>query len=115
MRAGRLRQRVTIQEKSVTQNDYGEEVVIWVDYYTTWAAVEPVRGREFYEREMAGAEADTRIVIRWPRSLEIKPEMRVKHGSRYYDIVAVIRVEERLREIQLMCREVISDEWEGGS
>lgn len=114
MRAGRLRQRVTIQQKSVTQNTYGEEVITWVAYHTAWAAVEPVRGREFYEQAMAGADVTARIVLRWPGALDITPDMRAVHGSRIYDIESVIRVEERRREVQLMCREVVSDEWEGG-
>lgn len=105
MRAGRLRQRVTIQEKVVTQNEFGEEVITWTDYLTVWAAVEPLRGREFIEQAMAGAEITTRIVTRWHPG--IRPEMRALHENYIYDIQAVIRVDERHREVQLLCREVI--------
>jgi SPP1 family predicted phage head-tail adaptor len=115
MRAGRLRQRVTVQEKSVTKNAYGEEIITWEDYHTAWAAVEPVRGQEFYEMEMAGADVSTRIVLRWPGDgLSITPAMRVSYDGRYYDIETVIHVDERHRELHLMCREIVSDEWEGG-
>lgn len=116
MRSGRLRQRITIQNKaSVSQDGYGEETITWGDYHTCWAAVEPLRGGEYYEQEMAGADVSTRIVIRWPgSSKEITPEMRVSFDGAYYDIQSVILVEERNREVHLMCREVISDDWEGG-
>lgn len=107
MRAGRIRQRVTIQDKTVTQNDFGEEVIVWVDYLTAWAAVEPLRGQEFAEQAMAGAELATRIVLRWPGALDIRPEMRALHGEHVYDVQQVIRVDERRREVQLVCREVI--------
>jgi hypothetical protein len=33
--------------------------------------------------------------------------MRVKHGSRIFDILSVINVGERNRELQRMCREPI--------
>lgn len=105
MRAGTLRQRVTIQEKNVTQNEYGEEVITWDDVNTVWAAVEPLQGREFLEAQRAGAEVTTRIRIRHRDGIE--PEMRVSWGDHAYDIEAVIAIEERQREIHLMCRELV--------
>ena len=84
MRAGKLRQRVTIQDKSVSQNTYGEEVITYVDWATVWAAVEPLRGREFLEGRQITAEVSTRIRIRYRSG--ISPEMRVKFGSKVYDV-----------------------------
>lgn len=106
MRAGRLRQRITIQDKTVVQNDYGEEDITWTEVATVWAAIEPLRGREFLDAEMASAEITTRIVIRHRDG--ISPEMRVLHGATVYNIRAVIHVETRQREIQLMCQEYIN-------
>ena len=105
MRAGRLRQRVTIQQKSATQNSYGEEVVTWSDVATVWGSVEPLRGQEFIEIRRAGAEVTTRIVLRYRSGIE--PEMRVTYGAHTYDVMSVIHVEERQRELQLLCREVL--------
>lgn len=105
MRAGQLRQRVTIQEKDPTQDEYGEPAPTWSDVATVWAAVEPLRGGEFLEARRLGAEVTTRIRIRYRDG--ITPEMRVVGGDHTYDIEAVIHVEERQREIQLMCRELL--------
>jgi SPP1 family predicted phage head-tail adaptor len=105
VRAGTLRHRVTIQEKNVTQNDYGEEVITWDEMDVLWAAVEPLSGREFLEAQRAGAEVTTRIRIRHQDG--IVPEMRVVWGDHVYDIEAVIAIEERQREIHLMCREIL--------
>ena len=44
-----------------------------------------------------------RIIIRYLSG--IVPKMRVKYGSRIFDILSVINVSERNRELQLMCRE----------
>ena len=106
MRAGQLRHRVTIQQKSVARNSYGEEVITWADVDTVWASVEPLRGREFIEMRRAGAEVTTRIRMRYRSG--IAPEMRVVYGSHTYDIKSVVHVEERQRELHLMCREVIA-------
>ena len=37
----------------------------------------------------------------------IVPKMRVKVGSRIFDILSIINVDERNRELQLMCRESV--------
>jgi SPP1 family predicted phage head-tail adaptor len=105
MRAGPLRQRVTIKDKSVSQNSYGEEVITWNDVDTVWAAVEPLRGREFLEGKQITAEVSTRIRIRYRSG--ITPEMQVVFGSITYDIHSIIHIEEREREIHLMCQEIL--------
>lgn len=105
MIAGKLRQRVTIQDKSVAQNTYGEEVITYVDWATVWAAVEPLRGREFLEGRQITAEVSTRIRIRYRSG--ISPEMRVVFGSIIYDIQSITHLEEREREIHLMCQEIL--------
>lgn len=107
MRAGRLRKRVTIQQKTtpVTQNTYGEEAPVWETVATVWASVEPLRGREFLEARREGAEVTTRIVMRYQSG--IAPEMRATYDGHTYDVLSVIDPEERHRELQLMCREVV--------
>jgi SPP1 family predicted phage head-tail adaptor len=89
----------------VTRNSFGEEVVTWSDVATVWGSVEPVRGREFEDVTRAGAEVTTKIVIRYRTG--IVPEMRATEGDNVYDILAVINLENRDREINLYCREVL--------
>lgn len=105
MRAGPLRHRVTIQDKSVTQNEYGEEVITWTELVTLWASVEPLRGREFIEVTQWQADVSTRIRTRFYSG--VSPEMRAVHDSRTYEIVHVINPLEIPREMELMCREAI--------
>jgi SPP1 family predicted phage head-tail adaptor len=105
MRAGQLRQRVTIQSKTASRDSFGEEDITWVDLATVWAAVEPLRGREFLDGKMITAEVTTRIRIRHRSGLT--PEMRVVFGSITYDVLSIIHIEEREREIHLMCQEII--------
>lgn len=106
MKAGDLRQRVTIQNKTAVRNSYGEEVITWVDLATVWAAVEPLRGREFLDGKMITPETTTRIRIRFRDG--VSPEQRVVFGSKNYDILAIVHVEERERELHLMCQEIMN-------
>ena len=103
MRAGQLRQRVTVQEKSVTRDDYGAEVITWTDLATVWAAVQPLTGREWIEGRQETAGVTTRIRMRYRSG--ITPEMRVSFGDIEFNILSVIHVKER--ELHLMCREIV--------
>lgn len=106
MRAGRLRHRVKLQQPLGGHNTFGEPMRYFEEVATVWGAVEPLRGREMEQMERAGAEETTRIVIRHYDG--VQPHWRVVWNDHTYNIVSVVRVEERQREIQLMCREVVT-------
>ena len=105
MRAGMLRHKVVIQQNIPTRDSYGAEVEVWTDYAVVWASIEPARGREFWESQQVNAEVTGKIRIRYLAG--VTPMMRVKHGSRIFEIISVINPEERNRELQLMVKERI--------
>lgn len=120
MRAGRLRHKVTIQEVTETPDAYGEPSESWTTYAERWASIEPLAGREYFAAKQEHSEVDTRIRLRWDRALvAVTPKHRVLYtyplldGSpettqtRIFDIEAVLNMQERNREIVLMCREVL--------
>jgi SPP1 family predicted phage head-tail adaptor len=105
MRAGRLRHRITIQDYTESQNTFGEVTKNWTDYATVWAAVEPVKGREFWESQQINAEITTKVTIRYLAG--IKPKMRILYDTRIFEIDSVINVDERNRELQLLVKEMV--------
>lgn len=106
MRAGKLRHSITIQQQSTTQDSYGQQVETWTNVATVWASVEPLRGKEYFESKQEKAEVTTKITMRYRDG--ILPKMRVVFGSKTYDIQDVINLEERDRELHLMCLELVS-------
>lgn len=104
MRAARLRHRVTIQQPVTAANAYGERITTWSTVATVWGAVEPLRGREFFDAEQVQAEISHRVVLRYRAGLN--STMRLLHLGRVLHIVTIIDVDERHRELQLMCREM---------
>lgn len=102
---GELRQRVTIQQKSVTRDAFGAETISWTDVATVWAKIWHLRGRELMDAQQAEADTSTQITIRYRAG--ILPTMRVVHGSAIYDIQAALDMGERHRFIELQCRSVI--------
>ena len=90
--AGRLKDRVTIQSRSVTRDAYGAEVITWATLATVWASVESISGRE-YLATTGGADQllatrTTRVVIRYRD--DVGPTMRVVHETRTLEIDAVL-------------------------
>jgi SPP1 family predicted phage head-tail adaptor len=105
MRAGRLRQRITIQQNTPTRNGVGEEVESWSAFggRARSARIVPLAGRELFGAQQRHAEAEYRIEMRF--LLGITPAMRVAHDSRVFDILHVANVEERDRETHLLVKE----------
>lgn len=106
MQAGQLRHQVALQSNTPTRNDSGELVESWSTWATVWASVEPLDGREFFNAQQVTSEVTTRIRMRYRDG--VTPQLRVAWRSRIYQIHAVIRKDERDREIHLMCSEVQS-------
>jgi SPP1 family predicted phage head-tail adaptor len=103
MRAGPLRHRIAIERVTETRDTDGSAIETWSTYATVQASIEPISGREYFAAQSTQADLTHRIVMRYLSG--IIPKMRVKYRSRIFDILSVINVEERNRELQLMCRE----------
>lgn len=101
MRSGWLRHRVTIQEKVVTRDAYGEEDFTWRDTSTVWASVEPMRGREFLQATAEQVTYDTTVRMRYGTA--ITPENRLTWNGQYYDVRSVVSVLEKAKELEIHC------------
>lgn len=102
MQSGKLRHQLVIQQKSVTRDDHGGEVVTWATFATVWGEHRPIRGREYIALQTAQSEITTRFVVRYVAG--VTPAMRVSLDGDVHDIVEVIDVNGRHRELELLCR-----------
>ena len=108
MNVGRLNKRVTIQERTTTENEYGEPISTWVDVASDIAAaVEPLQGRELFAAQQVQSEVTIRVRIRYRAG--IKAAMRVLYGVRVLDIQSVIDPLEKHAELQLLCAEGVTN------
>jgi len=103
----RLRHTVTIEQKSTGRDSYGQPTTTWTTFATVRAAVEPLRGREFFSADQFNSEVTARIRIRYLSG--VTAAMRVSFESRLYNIKAIIDPEEKHDELQLMCGEGVND------
>jgi len=103
MRAGELNKQITLQKPTPTVNGYNEEAPGWTDVATVWAAIDWQSGRRYEAAKQLNAEVQGVIRIRY-RS-DVKPEWRLKYGSRYFEIITISNVKERNAELQLNCKD----------
>jgi len=101
---GELRQRVSLQAKAFTKTE-GIPQENWTTVAAVWAAIADLSGKEYFQAASVQSEVTTRIRIRFRGG--INPAMRILNGTRVFAILSVIDKDERLREMELMCREVI--------
>lgn len=99
--AGDLDQRVTLQNVVTSRSATGAEVQTWQDVATVYAAVRPIRGREFFAAGETQSAVDVRVLIRYRD--DVTREMRVVHRGKPLDIVSVIDQDSRRESLELMC------------
>lgn len=117
MRTGRLRHRIIIQQRTETQGTTGEVTWTWSEFATVWASIEPLAGRQFFAAQQVQTAISTQIRIRHREGITAKmrvlftPDNSNPTAIKYYDIEAVIPIQERDREILLMCTEKEPGGW----
>lgn len=103
--AGKLRQRVTLEECTESADAVtNEPVETWKAFGTYWAAVEPVRGNERFASLQIQSSVTHAITIRTGPPVTAK--WRARHDGRLmYVQEPPIDVDERGRKTILMCQE----------
>lgn len=112
MRASDLRHQIKLQSRGSAQDGYGAQVNTWSDSATLWAEITSLTGRELQAAQAVQAEVTHQIAVRYqvlfadPKSVAA---MRVLYGSRVFNIHACLNVDERNREINLLCSEGLNE------
>lgn len=103
LEAGKLRHRVIIQQPVQLQDTYGAPYTEWKVWARVWAAVEPLRGREYWQARQAGAEVDGRIVMRYQPG--VTPDMVVVWQGRTLIIQSIIQPQGKTDRLVLLYKE----------
>ena len=94
MKAGDLRNRITIQAPSTVQDDTGQVLTDWTDVALVWASIKHVSGVSAIQSGMDTSSVKASIRIR--HRTGINAGMRVLHGTTVYQIEAVMPDERRV-------------------
>jgi SPP1 family predicted phage head-tail adaptor len=112
MRAGMLRHRVTVQERTATRDALGGASLDWTDRATVWADVSPLSGRERLAADAGRAQIDHIVTIRYQVQFADPVAMarrRLLYNGRILTITASRDVDERHFDIELSCTEGMNE------
>lgn len=101
MRAGLLRQVVQILKPTVTGG-----IQNWTLLDTVRAEISPVTGAEVARALDPTTTVLSNVVIRYHAN--IRPKDRLQFGTRILEVISVINIDERNRELNLVCKEGVS-------
>ena len=105
MNPGRLDQRITIQRLETTRDEFGGVIEEWALLASTWAAVEPLTGRELFAAQATQSETTYRLTTRYMANVDASCRVVLDDG-RVLGIVAVIDLRNQHRYVQFLCREL---------
>ncbi|HCQ7757674.1 phage head closure protein [Citrobacter sp. 50677481] len=80
MQAGRLRDRITVQNRTTDRDNSGQPVESWHDGAETWAEVKGISGRELVAAGAETAVATIRVWTRFRRDITAASRLRVETG-----------------------------------
>ena len=104
MRIGKLDRKITIQFRSISQNDYGEAVAAFSSSASVWAMLETKpRGKEKENNGIETSQQGVNFLIRFSSDVDdVTNGYRVLYNSQYYDIESVQEVGRNL-SLRLIC------------
>jgi SPP1 family predicted phage head-tail adaptor len=101
MRAGRLRERVTIQTQvEGVEDTFGAPAMTWSDVATVWAEVMVLSGREAFRMAQVQPEATLRVVMRYRAG--VTSQCRLQWGDLYLYPLSVT-YDQKQTELTLLC------------
>lgn len=104
--SGQLRSEIAIQVNTPSRGTNGELVDSWADSLTLRARKDNKLLREYFASDKVNSEVTDLFVVRYRPGITNK--MRVRHGTRYYDIIAQPPdPSDRKRELHILCKEVL--------
>jgi SPP1 family predicted phage head-tail adaptor len=100
--AGKLRERVTIQQAAEARNSLGETTLSWATFTERWASVEGVTAREALGLGQLEVSITHRVRLRYVTGLT--QQMRLIWRGRTLEIVSLLEHNNR-SEHELICQE----------
>lgn len=96
MRAGRLDRRVTIEQKTITRDDFGAELVTWSTFAEVWAEIRDVNSTERVVEQLRTVSRLTMVMIRWLPGLTSDMRVRIPSDGRTLQIASLAQVGRRV-------------------
>ncbi|WP_419767245.1 phage head closure protein [Arcobacter sp.] len=105
MRAGSLKHKIEFISMKSGRDDYGSPTQIPESFEMAWSNIIPISGSEKYMSNQRYSESTHKIKCRYIPGIDTK--MSIKYGDRTFDIISVINVGERSKELEIIAKEIL--------
>lgn len=112
MQAGNLRKRLVLQQRSSSQDSYGQQVIGWTTLATLWGQVETLSGNQLARAQSIYSAVTHKVTVRYQSlfaDIKTVGSYRIVLGSALYDVGASLNIDQRNRTIELLCEEGLND------
>lgn len=108
MKIGQWRERILIQKNNITKDKTGNQKNVWVDYYSCYAYVNNLSGREYWEAAQVNQETSLYFIVRYCRELESMDSTlyRIVFKGEVYNITFVDCMQYQKKTIKLRAEKV---------
>lgn len=96
---------LTVWQDALGSELAGEPATTPEEVCEVWGEIVPLAGNEYLRAQQM--ESTSSHQIRTEYFSDANPRMRLKHGARTFEVQSVVNVEERNRELEWMCTEVV--------
>lgn len=107
--AGQMRKVIRIEQRTTTRDSAGEPLTQWSLVCERRAQIIRTPGRETWAVAQRSARVPTTFLIRFPRDLTIRPQMRLTCDNVLYDIVSTFDPDGLKAELEITCLELTNE------
>lgn len=109
MDIGKLRHRLGLQNKTTTQNAYGEPVDTYTTSTTVWGSINPLSAQEAINAQQANMEITHKVTIRYSATTAtyVLGTTRILFGTRVFEVTSITKPDEIKEQYELLCKEIL--------
>jgi len=104
MKPGKMRERITLTERTMQKDAYGRATPVWSVFAEVWAEVLDITGREDWSNERVLNEASFAVRVRYQSG--ILADMRIALDGTQFEIVQITNPMRRDKELIIAVREI---------
>jgi len=104
MRAGSLKNTISIENAVSSKNSFGENITTWFLFKTLPSSIEEIKDSEVLNGEKKYSVGIRKFRIRYMVGLDLK--MRIKHLDNIYEIVDIENPYEKNKELLIFAKRV---------
>lgn len=103
MNAGAYREPITIEKSGYTEDDIGNQIHDWIEYYKGYAYMNNLSGKEYWEAAQTQAENTIMFIMRYHPLFDAMntKEYRLMHRGNEYNITSIDNVQYKNETVKI--------------